>query len=307
MTCIATITAVFIGGSTGVSVDSLSSTSTNNSYNQSLHTEFFCTQSNCLFGWLSPDWLVIMIVFGFTIGFVCISGFNYAVTHIPPLVFSSIGLVDPLVTGLLSYIVGLEGIPDIGTWLGGIIVLIGVAIISQGEHGPQDNIKHSHESDENDDDDNNNSTKQTIELCQINTIGTNTHSNTILSKDEQKYDSLSTIAIHDSELNININNNNNNTNEDNEEPQVISSSIWQKLTQYISSSYLYMYTNSINKHKHTLLTAREEEDDEDIKGDSYRHEDNDSCIDTVTVMDSNQVRVTNSVNNNNNNGPLAEV
>ena len=95
--------------------------------------QIFCFNSNCVFGWISYEWWWKMLLFGLLIGLVCMTGFNYAIQHIPALVFSSATLVDPLVTGVLSYMAGLEAIPDVGTWLGGFVTIAGVAVISYGE------------------------------------------------------------------------------------------------------------------------------------------------------------------------------
>ncbi len=54
--------------------------------------------------------------------------------YIPPLVFSAIGLVDPAITALLSWMIGVEGLPSLYSWAGGAVVMTGVGIISYGEH-----------------------------------------------------------------------------------------------------------------------------------------------------------------------------
>jgi drug/metabolite transporter (DMT)-like permease len=99
----------------------------------SFNTQIFCRSTNCVFGWISQEWYWKMLLFGLIIGLVCITGFNYAIEHIPALVFSSITLIDPLVTGLLSWMAGFESVPDLGTWIGGVVVITGVALISHGE------------------------------------------------------------------------------------------------------------------------------------------------------------------------------
>ena len=63
----------------------------------------------CVFGWVSTDWILTIMLFGLVIGVVCIAGFNYAVQYVSPLVFASILLVDPAVTGIISWVAGLEG------------------------------------------------------------------------------------------------------------------------------------------------------------------------------------------------------
>jgi hypothetical protein len=106
--------------------------------------EFFCVRSNCVFGWCSQEWVKIMLTFGLTIGVICFTGFNYAIQYINPLVFSSVILVDPAVTGLIAYVAGIEGIPDSLTIAGGCVVIGGVLLITVGEsdreqlHDPQD-------------------------------------------------------------------------------------------------------------------------------------------------------------------------
>ncbi len=61
-------------------------------------------------------------------------------SYIPPLVFSSISLLDPAITAVLSWIIGLEGLPTIFSWLGGVVVIGGVALITHGER--QRELKH---------------------------------------------------------------------------------------------------------------------------------------------------------------------
>ena len=94
---------------------------------------FFCTNDDCLFGWMSGKWLLVMTIFGFVVGVVCVGGFNYAMQHIHPLVFSCVLLVDPAVTGVLAWLIGVEGIPDVFTMVGGTIVVAGVGLVTVGE------------------------------------------------------------------------------------------------------------------------------------------------------------------------------
>ncbi len=62
-------------------------------------------------------------------------------THISALVFSACLLVDPAVTGLISYAVKLESLPGTYTVVGGAVVVAGVGCIMMGEH--QRNSQHS--------------------------------------------------------------------------------------------------------------------------------------------------------------------
>ena len=74
-----------------------------------------------------------MLTFGLVVGVVCICGFNYATQYINPIVFSCVQLLDPSVTGAISWFAGLEGIPDYVTWVGGFVVMSGVGVIMVGQ------------------------------------------------------------------------------------------------------------------------------------------------------------------------------
>lgn len=94
----------------------------------------FCLKESCLFGWMSPDWIGPMLMFGVVVGVLCIGAFNYANLHISPLVFSSINLLDPALTGIIAFMIGIEGVPELLIWIGGAVIVVGVATIGYGEH-----------------------------------------------------------------------------------------------------------------------------------------------------------------------------
>jgi hypothetical protein len=71
-------------------------------------------------------------------------------SYIPPLIFSSLSLLDPAITAILSWLMGLEDLPTIFPWLGGAIVVIGVGIISLGEKHEPDSPAEDDEDDRND-------------------------------------------------------------------------------------------------------------------------------------------------------------
>jgi hypothetical protein len=96
--------------------------------------EVFCRQDNCIFGWTSSHWIVPILLFGFIVGVICVAGFNYAISYISPLVFSSILLVDPAITGIISWSAGLEYNPSLQTWVVGFTVVTGVLLIIIGEN-----------------------------------------------------------------------------------------------------------------------------------------------------------------------------
>lgn len=104
--------------------------------------------SKCVLGWLDNYWIYKILLFGLWIGAVCITGMNYAMQYIPPLVFSSIGLLDPSLTAVISWLLGLESLPYFLSWIGGFVVIGGVALIMYGEHQRElaSHIKPSNES-----------------------------------------------------------------------------------------------------------------------------------------------------------------
>jgi drug/metabolite transporter (DMT)-like permease len=87
-----------------------------------------------LFGWCTPFWIGKMFIFAFVVGVICVTGYNFAMRSISPLVFSSCLLVDPAITGLISWIIQIEGIPTLWTIMGGLVVTAGVGLIVIGEH-----------------------------------------------------------------------------------------------------------------------------------------------------------------------------
>jgi threonine/homoserine efflux transporter RhtA len=45
--------------------------------------------------------------------------------HISPMVFSAMTLIDPAITAVLSWLIGVEKLPSLLTWLGGVVVMAG--------------------------------------------------------------------------------------------------------------------------------------------------------------------------------------
>jgi drug/metabolite transporter (DMT)-like permease len=69
------------------------------------------------FGWLSsPSLAGLTVAFGLLEGLVGVLGFNFAVKYVPPLIFSSVQLLDPGITGLMSWGAGLEAFRRALSW-----------------------------------------------------------------------------------------------------------------------------------------------------------------------------------------------
>jgi drug/metabolite transporter (DMT)-like permease len=67
-----------------------------------------------LLGWASSgDLFWELFSFALVVGMFTISGYNYAVLHVSPLLFSMAKLTDPFLTGVASWCTGLEGVPPL--------------------------------------------------------------------------------------------------------------------------------------------------------------------------------------------------
>jgi drug/metabolite transporter (DMT)-like permease len=87
-----------------------------------------------IFGWTSKAWLRIMLEFAAAVSFLTVCGYNYAIQNIPLVIFSTARLIDPFLTGLMSWMGGLEGIPGKYVWIGGFVTTVGGALVIYGEH-----------------------------------------------------------------------------------------------------------------------------------------------------------------------------
>jgi drug/metabolite transporter (DMT)-like permease len=63
-----------------------------------------------VFGWLDTEFVQPMMLFGLLIGLIGMLGWNYSIKVLDPLVFSTVQLVSPALTGIIAYAIGLEGI-----------------------------------------------------------------------------------------------------------------------------------------------------------------------------------------------------
>ena len=101
--------------------------------------------------------------------------------HIPPLVYSAVALVDPAITGIISWLVGLEHIPNVVIWIGGCIIVGGVCTISYGEHIKElSPVTSTH--DKNSTMNNNHSIEYHAVSSSTNTASTYTHADSVLEE-----------------------------------------------------------------------------------------------------------------------------
>jgi len=62
---------------------------------------------------------------------------NYLLKYLSPLTISTALLSEPLLGSVMGYFLGMQAIPGIYTWLGGIVLVLGLYMILLGEHKSQ--------------------------------------------------------------------------------------------------------------------------------------------------------------------------
>eukprot|EP01119_Soliformovum_irregulare_P004142 TRINITY_DN15155_c0_g1_i1.p1 TRINITY_DN15155_c0_g1~~TRINITY_DN15155_c0_g1_i1.p1 ORF type:complete len:420 (-),score=71.71 TRINITY_DN15155_c0_g1_i1:52-1311(-) len=96
------------------------------------HTTFDADGPNSLFGWTQPEYFYLTAIQSTVVGTVCIMAYNYALKHTPPLAFAVFKLMEPIATGIMSYILKLDSVPTIWTVIGGIGAVLGVFLVQYG-------------------------------------------------------------------------------------------------------------------------------------------------------------------------------
>ncbi|CAE7413937.1 unnamed protein product, partial [Symbiodinium microadriaticum] len=95
--------------------------------------DIFCARIDCVFGWASHQWLLTMAIFALVVA-TCISGYNYSVQFVSPLVFSTVILIDPAISGFIAWVAALEAAPPLLSWIGGGFIITGVFYVTIGEY-----------------------------------------------------------------------------------------------------------------------------------------------------------------------------
>lgn len=88
-----------------------------------------------LFGWsvLADPLPEYLALFALAVGWLGLLASNYTVGVLDPLIVSSSTLINPALTGLLSYLAGLEDVPGPYTMGGGAVILLGLALMAYAE------------------------------------------------------------------------------------------------------------------------------------------------------------------------------
>lgn len=77
------------------------------------HPKIFAGGVDGVFGWLGAEYVQQMLLFGFLVGIFGSFAWNFCLKHIDPLVFSTVELVEPVLTGVIAFAMGLEGLISI--------------------------------------------------------------------------------------------------------------------------------------------------------------------------------------------------
>eukprot|EP00455_Lapot_gusevi_P027654 TRINITY_DN2935_c0_g2_i2.p1 TRINITY_DN2935_c0_g2~~TRINITY_DN2935_c0_g2_i2.p1 ORF type:complete len:244 (-),score=31.10 TRINITY_DN2935_c0_g2_i2:65-796(-) len=95
----------------------------------------FGTGRRGVFGWTDHDMIVVaFLVMGLFVSALGLTAFNFGVKYMNPVIFSTIQLADPAITGWISWTAGLEGLPGKYTMIGGLIVTVGILFVIIFEH-----------------------------------------------------------------------------------------------------------------------------------------------------------------------------
>ena len=86
-----------------------------------------------IFGFLQLPFLPFALYLGARPGMSGHVILNYLVKYLPPLMIATAMLSEPLVGSLLGYILGMQGVPMLCTWIGGSVLLIGLYLIVLGK------------------------------------------------------------------------------------------------------------------------------------------------------------------------------
>merc|ERR1712238_143384 len=86
-----------------------------------------------VFGFLSRDYFFFALYLGVGPGIGGHTLLSTLLKYISPLVVSTAMLCEPIIGSIIGYFVGLQPLPDISTWIGGSILMVGLVLVIAGE------------------------------------------------------------------------------------------------------------------------------------------------------------------------------
>eukprot|EP01111_Echinosteliopsis_oligospora_P005708 TRINITY_DN1927_c0_g1_i1.p1 TRINITY_DN1927_c0_g1~~TRINITY_DN1927_c0_g1_i1.p1 ORF type:complete len:484 (+),score=102.35 TRINITY_DN1927_c0_g1_i1:24-1475(+) len=88
---------------------------------------------NGIFGWVNPDFALTIIGLAVVAGLIGFNLNNFGLKYVPPLIYSLINLCDPVLSGTYGWLIKVDGVPGVFTFVGGGITLSGIVILSIGQ------------------------------------------------------------------------------------------------------------------------------------------------------------------------------
>ena len=97
--------------------------------------------NHSIFGWFSITWLPYVLYLALFPGIVGHAGISMVLRWFPPIIVSVAYLFEPLIGSIIGWFLGTTDIPEIWTWIGGIILLIGMGIIETNSFKETEKLK----------------------------------------------------------------------------------------------------------------------------------------------------------------------
>ena len=89
-------------------------------------------ESTSALGWIDSGLLGWFILLAFLAGIVGHTGLNACLRWLPPLTISFAVTLEPIIGALIGWLFFSEDIPEKWTWLGGLILIIGIMLVIKG-------------------------------------------------------------------------------------------------------------------------------------------------------------------------------
>ena len=90
--------------------------------------------SSAVFGWWDAAFLGLVAYLALGPGLAGHTGINASLRWLPPIVISVSVVLEPLLGGILGWMLGVEAVPNIWTWVGGPFMIAGTACAILGSH-----------------------------------------------------------------------------------------------------------------------------------------------------------------------------
>jgi len=94
-----------------------------------------------IFGFLSRDFFLYALYLGVGPGIFGHTLLNALLKYVSPLVVSTAMLMEPIIGSVIGYYCGLQPLPDVYTWIGGGVLMVGLVLVVMGENEQADDIE----------------------------------------------------------------------------------------------------------------------------------------------------------------------